>query len=227
MPDPDHTGPSRGPPPERAPELRPVAQAASPWRASPPGSTWYDYPGCFSGSGWDHRILAVRLRTLTAFGAGDPKSTGTTAPGAAPIAVGRGTLVGLDGVGVPARGEGLTLSDLVLGRTGSTLTWWTGAERIPLNPLNTVPRRAPVVIYYELGGLVAGGTYRTEIAIYKCGDERRRARFRLEFRETAAAPFQTIRRTLGIERLTQGTYDLEVTVRPPERSGRAVRRQVV
>jgi hypothetical protein len=139
----------------------------------------------------------------------------------------RGALVGLDGVRVPARGAALELSDIVLGRTGSGLSWWSGRERVPLNPLNAVPRGGTVQLYYEVSGLTAGAEYRTRLAVYRRGDDRRRALLTLTFAETASAEWQSIVRALDIGRLAQGSYDLEVRVQRADGRGDSVDRRAV
>ena len=102
----------------------------------------------------------------------------------------------------------------MLGREGAGLAWWSGRERIALNPLNAVPRRGVVQLYYELSGLAPGAEYRTRLAVYRRGDEERRALLTLAFTEAAAAEWQAVRRGLDIGRLSEGSYDLEVEVEP-------------
>jgi tetratricopeptide (TPR) repeat protein len=139
----------------------------------------------------------------------------------------RGALVGLDAVRVPTRSSRLGLSDIVLGRPESGLNWWSGRERVPLNPLNAVPRGGTVHLYYEASGLNPGAEYRTQLAVYRRGDEKRRALLTLSFTETANAEWQSIVRTLDMGRLVEGSYDLEVRIQRADGTGGSVDRRVV
>lgn len=144
-----------------------------------------------------------------------------------PIEAERGALVELDGVHVPGPGAGVALSSIVLGREGSGLTWWSGSERVALNPLNTVPENGTVQLYYELSGLERGADYRTRLAVYRRGDEKRSALLTLSFTETAAESWSPTVRHLDIGRLSKGSYDLEVQVERTDGSDGPVARQVV
>ena len=167
--------------------------------------------------------LHVRLEELPAGDSDQPRD-----PGRRPaIEAERGALVELDGVHVPGGGAGVALSSIVLGREGSGLTWWSGSERVALNPLNTVPENGTVQLYYELSGLEPGADYRTRLAVYRRGDEKRSALLTLSFTETAAESWSPTVRYLDIGRLSKGSYDLEVRVERADGSEGPAARQVV
>lgn len=162
-----------------------------------------------------HYAVSVRMEATVSDTAPEAGEQSGRKP---PIDAEHGALIRLDDVTVPARSGPLTLSDLVLGRAGSGLTWWSGQERVPLNPLNAVPEGGTVHVYYELSGLLPGAEYRTRLAIYDRDDEKRRPLLTLSFAEAASASWQAVTRTLELGRLAEGSYDLEVQV---ERSGSA------
>jgi tetratricopeptide (TPR) repeat protein len=103
------------------------------------------------------------------------------------------------------------LSDLVLGREGSGLTWQSGAGRIPLNPLDVFPNKGSAELYYELHDAHPGATYRTDIEVKGIrGDSK--AAVHLSFEEQAHDSFVRARRSIGLDKLDPGKYQLTVTV---------------
>ena len=103
------------------------------------------------------------------------------------------------------------LSDLVLGREGSGLTWQSGAGRIPLNPLDVFPSRGSAELYYELHDAHPGATYRTDIEVKGIrGDAK--AAVHLSFEEEAHDAFVRARRSIGLDKLEPGKYQITVTV---------------
>jgi hypothetical protein len=103
------------------------------------------------------------------------------------------------------------LSDLVLGREGSGLTWQSGAGRIPLNPLDVFPNKGSAELYYELHDAHPGATYRTDIEVKGIrGDAK--AAVHLSFEEQAHDSFVRARRSIGLDKLEPGKYQITVTV---------------
>lgn len=103
------------------------------------------------------------------------------------------------------------LSDLVLGREGSGLTWQSIAGRIPLNPLDVFPNKGSAELYYELHDAHPGATYRTDIEVKGIrGDSK--AAVHLSFEEEAHDSFVRARRSLGLDKLEPGKYQITVTV---------------
>ncbi|HET8650321.1 MAG TPA: hypothetical protein VFL95_09785 [Gemmatimonadales bacterium] len=112
----------------------------------------------------------------------------------------------------PAAGA-LALSDLVLGRRGSGLTWPNGrGGSVPLNPLNVFRPGGELQLYYELGGLNPGGQYRTTVGLRREKDKDEHRGLKLVFTETAAARDEGFQRSLDLSRLKPGRYELMVTI---------------
>lgn len=112
----------------------------------------------------------------------------------------------------PAAGA-LALSDLVLGRRGSGLTWPNGrGDRVPLNPLNVFRPGGELQLYYELGGLNPGGQYRTTVGLRREKDKDEHRGLKLVFTETATARDESFQRSIDLSRLKPGRYELMVTI---------------
>jgi hypothetical protein len=142
------------------------------------------------------------------------------------LAPGRGAVRTLSAVEVPAlAGSLLSLSELVLGRIGSGLTWWNDREAIPLSPLNAVPKGGTVELYYEAGGMLPGASYATTITVLDRDKRRARPLVSLRFEERGRAGWQTFRRTIDTGSLRPGSYEVEVAMAPEGRD--AVRRRAV
>lgn len=136
-----------------------------------------------------------------------------------------GTGVGRDSVRIPADPRDMILSDLILGRTESGLAWSYGGEKIPLNPLNAVPKGNGVELFYEVGGLVAGQKYTVTSTVRKAEDKpTARPQLQVGFDFTASASYERVSRGLGLANLKPGAYVLSVAVEE-QGSGRQVRRE--
>ncbi len=111
-------------------------------------------------------------------------------------------------------------SDLVLGVHGSGLTWVTGNDTVPLNPLGRVLAGGDLEVYYQLYGLAAGATYRTVLEVTREGRRsifgRRRAPVRLEFDGRADGARTDVRRTISLRDVQRGAYVLTVRLTDPE-----------
>jgi hypothetical protein len=107
--------------------------------------------------------------------------------------------------------KAFALSDLVLGREGSGLTWQSGAGRIPLNPLDVFPARGSAELYYELHDAHPGAGYRTDIEVKGVRGDAKRA-VHLTFEEQAHSAFVRARRSIGLDKLEAGKYQVTVTV---------------
>jgi hypothetical protein len=117
-------------------------------------------------------------------------------------------------------GDSLAISDLVLGSRGSSLTWMpTPRDTVFFNPLRTFKEGANVELYYEIYGLRGGTTYATELSVRREGRGRRELTF--SFSEPADPDVTRSRRTLGLDRLGEGEYTMEIEVRSAD--GRTVR----
>jgi hypothetical protein len=115
------------------------------------------------------------------------------------------------GTVVPGSTE-LSLSDLVLGREGSGLVWQSGAGPVPLNPLDAFPAKGSAEMYYELHAAHPGATYRTDIEVRGIRGEAKAA-VHLTFEEQSHATLVRARRSIGLDKLQPGKYQITVTVR--------------
>jgi tetratricopeptide (TPR) repeat protein len=134
------------------------------------------------------------------------------------------TGAGRDSVEIPPSPRDLVLSDLILGRQESGLSWSYGGIRVPLNPLNTYPRGADAELFYEVGGLLTGTSYSITMAVRKEGDKPdTKPAVEAGFEFTATEPYQQVTRGLGLANLTPGAYLLQVTVTEVGSDRRVVR----
>ncbi len=117
---------------------------------------------------------------------------------------------------------GPALSDLVLGSRRVPVTWEAAAgDTVYFNPLHTFRVGDELELYYEVAGLTPGADYATQIAVKrgKGGGGIFRKLFggggsaiSLKFAEPAAAAATPVRRSFSLDKLSPGTYTLEVTV---------------
>ena len=125
-------------------------------------------------------------------------------------------IVGRFGFGV----DSLAISDLVLGSRASSLTWMPTAEdTVFFNPLKTFKEGSSLELYYEVYGLRANTTYTTLLSVRREG--RGRPELTLTFSEPAGPDVTRSRRSVGLERLREGEYTMEIEVRAAD--GRVVR----
>lgn len=129
-----------------------------------------------------------------------------------------------DGVDLRVPASGLYLSDLVLGREGSGLTWKFAGEQILLNPLGAYTKEQTVEVYYQMSGLESGRSYQTSILLAPVTGADSKENIRLRFTEVAGGEELTVRRKLGLEKLKPGQYQLSVEV-SEEGSSRVAHRQ--
>lgn len=125
---------------------------------------------------------------------------------------------GLDAGGAVERREvrisgdtSLLMSDLVFGRLNSGLSWASGHGDVPLSPLDFYSRSGAVEVYYEVSGAVTGQTYHTDLAL-KGLSGRFKGNVQLGFDERATGPILRLRRSVALDRLKGGRYQMTVTV---------------
>lgn len=123
-----------------------------------------------------------------------------------------GAVATLDPVRLPSR-IGLQVSDPILGVAGSGLTWWSGTDSVPLNPLGTVPRGGSVELTYHQLGMTVGVGYVTRYELVRPDDEGAEPVLALAVREEATQRAIEVRRTLDLARVPPGRYRLRVVVR--------------
>ena len=168
----------------------------------------------------------VRLDTTRRFRADKPLGKGqylfgleqlTLAPGTWDVrllvtepGLDAGGAIGRIGVTIPSSAK-LTLSDLVLGREGSGLSWQGPAGAVPLNPLDAFPPKGSAELYYELHGATPDSTYQTDIEVKGVyGDAK--GTVHLTFKEKAHDALVRARRSIGLSKLEAGQYRVTVTV---------------
>jgi hypothetical protein len=141
-----------------------------------------------------------------------------------------GDLVTRDSIVVPRLdGQQFAVSDVVVGRAGSGLAWLPAppADTVRLNPLQRVPERGAVELYYEVYGLQPGGTYHTVVRLEREGRGGlfggRRAPVLLEFDAPATGPLTRVYRGIELRDVSTGSYRLTVTISDPV-SGTSVTR---
>lgn len=144
-----------------------------------------------------------------------------TAPG-----VDAATGSGRDSVVIPAAPQDLVISDLILGREQSGMSWTYGGSKVPLNPLNAYPKGADAELFYEVGGLKSGGSYQVSTAVRKAdADPRDKPAVQASFAITATGSYQQVTRGIGLANLKPGAYLLEVTVKEAGSSREVTRRR--
>jgi GWxTD domain-containing protein len=132
-----------------------------------------------------------------------------------------------DSVVVPDFGaDSLVMSDLVVGRAGSGLTWATGELQVSLNPLPGYPVAANLQVYYEVHGLERGATYRTRLEVRKEGGGSIFSwigrlfggggpPIALTFEGVAESRYTPVFQTVDISDLKPGQYTLRIVVEDP------------
>ncbi len=125
----------------------------------------------------------------------------------------RGTVGGDDSVEVNSVRRGVALSDIVLGRDGSGLSWWSGTDRLKLNPSGKVSRDEPLHLYYQLGGLPLGRPYQTTLEVFHATSPQEKALIALSYDEVADSPVMEIQRVLDLNRLERGVHTIRLTIR--------------
>lgn len=124
---------------------------------------------------------------------------------------GAGAAIRLDSVRVPAIAAGsLELSDIVVGRRGSGLSWQHRGRALPLNPLNAFTRSAAAELYYEVSGLAAGEQYRAEIELRREKGGKRAVA--LAFAERATGNVTPVHQTVDLSTVRPGRYSLVLQV---------------
>jgi hypothetical protein len=99
----------------------------------------------------------------------------------------------------------------VFGRLTSGPSWACGHGDVPLRPLDFSSRSGAVEVYYEVSGAVTGQTYHTDLAL-KGLSGRFKGNVQLGFDERATGPILRLRRSVALDRLKGGRYQMTVTV---------------
>ena len=113
------------------------------------------------------------------------------------------------GIRVPDRTR-FELSDIVLGIEGSGVTWFSGSHTIALNPRNRFPIGSDVQVFYEVGGLAPGKSYRTVVELLK--QDGGSPQLTLSFDESATSALVAFQRSFKLGGTGAGAYRLRITI---------------
>ena len=119
------------------------------------------------------------------------------------------------------------VSDLVVGREGSGLVWFSPAgDTVRLNPLQRFPEGSAVNLYYEIYGLAPGTPYHTVVRLEREGGRSvfgsigrlfggGRSPVLLEFDAPSTGSITRVQRGLELRDVSKGTYRLSVIITDP------------
>ena len=119
------------------------------------------------------------------------------------------------------------VSDVVVGREGSGLVWYTPAgDTVRLNPLQRFPQGSGVNLYYEIYGLARGAGYHTVVRLEREGGRSLfsaigrlfgggRSPVLLEFDAPSEGRVTRVQRGIELRDVAKGTYRLVVTISDP------------
>ncbi len=114
---------------------------------------------------------------------------------------------------IPRDGRVLRLSDPVLGRAGSGVTWQHAGDAVSLNPTNAWTRDDEAPLYYELDGLVVGRSYAIEVEIWEGGAKAKSPETRVAFSLVATGVSHRGEQLVSFKQLKTGDYRLVLRVR--------------
>ncbi|HXO84659.1 MAG TPA: hypothetical protein VN803_03955, partial [Gemmatimonadales bacterium] len=129
------------------------------------------------------------------------------------------------------------VSDLVVGREGSGLVWFSPAgDTVRLNPLQRFPEGSAVNLYYEIYGLATGTPYHTVVRLEREGGRSvfnsigrlfggGRSPVLLEFDAPSTGAVTRVQRGLELRDVSKGTYRLSVVITDPATSTSVTRVQ--
>ncbi len=135
----------------------------------------------------------------------------------------RGLLVG-GRVHPVADGRVLALSDVVLGREGTGLTWRSDGITVPLEATGRYRTSDNLTLYYEAYGLEAGRTYEATVSLRRDVARRAPPAVALTFTDRATGPSLRFLRQVSLAAAQPGAWILEVELHDPA-TGRRVRRE--
>lgn len=121
-------------------------------------------------------------------------------------------------------GSSLQMSDIVLGVEAGGQPWQAPDGPYMLSPTGTYTRGDPILIYYELAGARPGETLKTDVTFAR---EEGGNKTTLSFSEQAGDTVSRIRRAMATDRLKEGRYTLQVTVRSEDGSRTASRETAI
>lgn len=113
----------------------------------------------------------------------------------------------------PRDGSVLRLSDPILGRSGSGVTWQHAGRAVSLNPTNAWSREDEAPLFYELDGLVVGRNYAVEVEIWEGDGKAKTPRTRVTFPLVTSAPSLQGEQIISFKQLKAGDYRLVLRAR--------------
>jgi GWxTD domain-containing protein len=124
----------------------------------------------------------------------------------------------------------VAVSDLVVGAQNTNLRWLrTPEDTVFFNPAGSHRADLPLELFFEVGGIPEGESYRTEVRITRPSGWGPIGRLfsgggsiSVRFDEPSVGLRAAVQRTIDISRLKPGNYTLEVSV---ERDGRRIRKR--
>lgn len=119
-------------------------------------------------------------------------------------------------------GKAFDASDLVLGAETGAATWLRNGVSVPMTPFSRYASGTSVLVYQELYGLSAGGSYRTTLSLRSAGSSK--AGVTLNFEDAAPGGTMSSSRLLALDKVKPGSYLLSVEVSEVA-TGRTVRRE--
>lgn len=129
------------------------------------------------------------------------------------------------GARAEAAGPGFSASDIVLGSEYASQNWRRNGVLVPVTPFSTYQVGEDLPLYYELYGLTAGAEYRTMISLQRARDSK--VVSTVAFTDRATASTLGLSRSLRLNDLKPGDYDLILTVEDLASGQRTVRRRAV
>ncbi len=126
----------------------------------------------------------------------------------------RGASSRIEGVPViSTNGKAFRLSDPILGKTGSGLSFMHEGRAIALNPVNVWGRDDEAPLQFELDGLVVSREYGVEVEIWQRDGKPKSPRTTIRWTTTATAIHQREMKVLSFRELGKDDYRLVVRVR--------------
>lgn len=122
-------------------------------------------------------------------------------------------------------GAGFSLSDLVFGSEHGAVNWRRNGMLVPVTPFSLFGVGEVLPLYYEVYGLTPGAEYKTTISLKRVKDAK--VASTITFTDRATAPTLALARSLRLNELKRGSYDLVVTIEDVATGARAVRQRAV
>ena len=134
----------------------------------------------------------------------------------------RGSIFGAHVEGASA---GFSVSDLVFGSETGAVTWRRNGTVVPVSPFSAYQVGDELPLYYEVYGLTVGSEYRTMISLQRARGSK--VVSTVTFTDRATASTLGLARSLRLNDLKPGDYDLILTVEDLATGQKTVRQRAV